>query len=126
MWHPSCYSCYKPGDKTRMRKGIKLKQKKKYHTVVTVPNFNRIRNRGKALSLTHICDQQNYWLGPNTSIKGGGVVLVLWVQNFPLSDIKRSYTGIYKCTDLVANWTYKLYHQNIKTLPQSVHISSKI
>ena len=56
------------------------KTNKKSHTVRTVPNFSRkIVERGKTdTSNTHIHDRSLSWLGTFSSIKSGGVKLVLW------------------------------------------------
>ena len=57
----------------------------KYHTVGTVPKFNRkIQYRGKTdTPNTQIHDNSLSWLGTVTSIKDGEVKLVLWTP--PLS-----------------------------------------
>ena len=52
-----------------------------YHAVGTVPNSNS-RNRDKLdTSYTHIHDHPVYCLGTDTSIKSGGVKLVLWAKS---------------------------------------------
>jgi len=53
---------------------------KNYHTVETFPKSNRkIVERGKIdTSDIEIHDSSLYWLGTDTSIKNGGLKLVLW------------------------------------------------
>jgi hypothetical protein len=53
---------------------IKWKTKQKYHTVRTVPKFNRNIVGTKAISipLTQILDNSPSWLGTGNSIKCGG------------------------------------------------------
>jgi hypothetical protein len=60
---------------------IKMK-KKKYHTVWTILKSNiKIVERGKVDTLTHTHTRPlTFSLGAGTSIKSGGVKLVLWVQ----------------------------------------------
>ena len=64
--------------------------------VGTVPKSNiKIVQRDKIdTTKTHIRvhDRSISWLGTDTSIKSGGVKLVLWTQVSSLSDIMRSYT----------------------------------
>ncbi len=52
---------------------------KKYYTVETVPKPNLKIDRGKMFTPnTRIQDNSLSWLGTGTSIKSGGVKLVLW------------------------------------------------
>jgi len=62
-------------------------ENKKYHTVGIVPKSNiKIIERGKIdTPNTKIHDRSLSWLGTGTSIKSGGVKLVLWTQTSPLS-----------------------------------------
>lgn len=43
------------------------------------------------------------WLGAGTSIKSGGVRLVLWTQNFPLSKMMRTCTCFPRVSKMYAN-----------------------
>ncbi len=54
----------------------------KYHIVGTIPKSNiEIEERGKIdAPNTQIHDHSLFWLGTGTSIKCGGVKLVLWTQ----------------------------------------------
>jgi hypothetical protein len=65
-----------------------LKNNKKYHTVETVPNTNRKiveRKRKKSIPLTHkYMTAKLSWLGTDTSMKSGGIKLVVWIQTSPL------------------------------------------
>ena len=46
---------------------------------------------------THIHDRSLSWLGTGTSIKSGGVKLVLWAQNSPISKIKIIFIDGFSC-----------------------------
>ena len=64
--------------------------KKKDSTLLgTVPNPNRkIIERGQVNTPnTHVHDQSLSWLGTATSIKRGGVELVLWAQTSALFEM---------------------------------------
>jgi hypothetical protein len=58
---------------------------KKYHTFVERSKID--------IPNTHVHDCSLSWLGTGTSIKRGGVKLVLWIQIFPLSEMMRSCKG---------------------------------
>jgi hypothetical protein len=62
---------------------------KKYHTVGTIPNFDRrIVEKIKFDNLnTQIHDRSLSRLGTGTSIKSGGIKLILWNQTSPLSEV---------------------------------------
>ena len=57
-----------------------------YHTVKTIQTSNTIiAERGKIkTSNTQIHDRSLTWLGTGTSIKSGGVKIVLWAHNLSL------------------------------------------
>jgi len=65
---------------------------KKYHTVGIIPKSNiKILERGKIdTSNTQIHDRSLSLLGTDTSIKSGGVKLVVLTQIFSLSEMMRS------------------------------------
>ena len=67
-------------------------RKKKYHTVRTVPKFNRkIIERNKIHTLNkHIQDRSHSWQDTGTSVKGDRVELILWAQISSLSEMMRS------------------------------------
>jgi hypothetical protein len=58
------------------------KREKKNTTIGTIPNSNiKIVERGKIdTPNTHINDRPLSWLGTGTTIKSGGIKLVLWTQ----------------------------------------------
>ena len=60
--------------------------------ILTLLKSNRkITERGKIDTFsTHIHDRSLSWLGTNTSIKSGGVILVLWTQASHLNEMMRS------------------------------------
>ena len=64
--------------------------------VGTVPKSNiKIVQRDKidtTKTQIRVHDRSISWLGTDTSIKSGGVKLVLWTQVSSLSNIMRSYT----------------------------------
>jgi len=64
-----------------------------YHTVGTIPTSNiKIVERGTIdTPNTQIHDRPCYWIGTGTSIKCGGVKLVLWGKTSPLSEMMWSY-----------------------------------
>ena len=66
----------------------------KYSNVGTILKFNRtIIERGEIYILnTQIHDRSFSCLGTGTSIKSGGVKLVIWAQTSPLWEMMRSYT----------------------------------
>jgi hypothetical protein len=44
---------------------------------------------------THIHDRSLSWLGTDTSMKNGGIKVVLWTQKFPLSEMKSDDTSAF-------------------------------
>ena len=58
---------------------------KQYHTVVTVPKYNRKTIVKIITSNVHIHDRPLSRLGTDTSIKSGGYKLVSWAQTSPLN-----------------------------------------
>jgi len=72
----------------------------KYHTVGTVPKFNRkMIENGQIYALNiQIHDRSRSWLGTVTSVKRSGAKLVLWTYIFPLREMIRSC----KCFPLVS------------------------
>ena len=72
-----------------------MENKKKQNKTPHCPNNSKIKyqNRRKRqidTTNTQIRDLSSSWLGTGTSIKSGGIKLVLWVQFFPLSEMMQS------------------------------------
>ena len=65
--------------------------------ILTLPISNRkITERDQIdTTNTHIHDRSFSWLGTSTSIKSGGIILVLWTQACPLNEMMRSYKLVY-------------------------------
>ena len=72
-------------------------QNKMYHTFRKFRKFNRkIVERIKIdTPITQIYDLSLSWLGTGTSIKSGGIKLVLWTQTSNVSEMMWSYKSFY-------------------------------
>ena len=73
-------------------------ENKNYHTFGKFRKFNRkIVERSKIdkSKITQIYDRSLSWLGTGTSIKSGGIKLVLWTQTSNLSEMMWSYKSFY-------------------------------
>jgi hypothetical protein len=69
----------------------KTKQNKTPHCPNNSKSNIKIVERGKSdTTNTQIRDRSISWFGTGTSIKSGGIKLVLWVQFFPLSEMMLS------------------------------------
>ena len=94
--------------KTLKKKKLWNEMKNEYYNVGIVPKSIRkiVETDPKSILLTHIHDRSLSWIGTGTSIKSGGVKLVLWTQTSILSDIKRSCKCFPHASKL-SNPTYK-------------------
>ena len=79
---------------------------KPYQTALTVPIANgQIKERGNVDTLnTQIHDSTLTCLGTGTSIKRGGVKLVLLAQTSPINPVMQVFQRVSKMSTLTHNW----------------------
>jgi len=81
--------------------------------------YNKIVERDKINTPnTQTHDRSTSWLYTSTSIKSGGVKLVLWTQTSPLSEMRRSC----KCFPHVSTMTTLTYNRTSSVIIKNVII----